>query len=177
MAEGHQAAAVGSGISAVRRSRRPLGLNLAEDRSLEPFVLAPGLAQVARLDANPRNADLESLFHVLDVDQDGNLCSDELCAFARPLGYEGSSQDFFQEEFMMLCRQFEQEASSGINLETFLRLVNDERGPYFVPNDWLPSTFESNSTVEACSTIRSCTSSLKSEEGSAPESLPVGSAN
>lgn len=66
-----------------------------------------------------------TLFHVLDRDGDGFLFDEEFRAFATDLGFEGTD-DEWETDYQMICKELNCSALNGIDLRAFSRLLDDE---------------------------------------------------
>ena len=76
-------------------------------------------------DPLPRQALQRALFEALDKDKDGHLSSDEMLEFARLTGFKGVQHEW-QEEFSILCDQYQSQVQVGLTLETFLDMVEED---------------------------------------------------
>lgn len=65
-----------------------------------------------------------ALFRVCDADGDGFLSMDEMHAFAKETGFDGSNEEW-TEEFRNLCSEHSANEFLGVDIILFERLVND----------------------------------------------------
>eukprot|EP00930_Biecheleria_cincta_P092427 TRINITY_DN8233_c0_g1_i1.p1 TRINITY_DN8233_c0_g1~~TRINITY_DN8233_c0_g1_i1.p1 ORF type:complete len:2246 (+),score=491.91 TRINITY_DN8233_c0_g1_i1:182-6919(+) len=103
----------------------------------QPPNFPPPPAPAQNKDLDSRAQLVESVFHALDTNKDGQLSANEMRPFATHTGFDGSDHDW-AEEFKALCA--EGGSAHSVNLAHFRRLVDDssDNGCY-CSNDELES--------------------------------------
>merc|ERR1712194_321648 len=82
-------------------------------------------AQIAQVDQpNSRPRLIKAVFDASDTDGMPGLSSEEMCRFARMMGFDGSAQDW-KTEFQTLISWHGEPIGDRIDLPLFTELVND----------------------------------------------------
>lgn len=89
--------------------------------------------------APTREDNIQALFQALDVNKNGRLTCPELYKFACLVGYEDAEEDFLRDEYPDRCKECGVDTQTGLNVEQFSKIVNDEEGDYASDDEALVS--------------------------------------